>query len=73
MPDHVHMAIDIGTRYGLGQMAQFMKGASSRYLFAEFPELRETLWGGELWSDGYFHRSMGDVDRNTAIKYIQNQ
>jgi putative transposase len=73
MPDHVHMAIDIGTRYGLGQMAQFMKGISARYLFAEFPELREVLWGGELWNDGYFHRSMGDVRRETAIHYIENQ
>ena len=72
-PNHVHMAIDIGARYSLGQMAQFMKGASARFLFAEFPELREVLWGGELWSDGYFHRSMGDVNRETAIHYIENQ
>lgn len=72
-PDHVHMAIDIGTNYGLGQMAQFFKGTSARFLFAEFPELKEVLWGGELWNDGYFHRSMGDVNRETAINYIENQ
>jgi len=72
-PDRVHMAIDISTRHSLGQMAQFLKGTSARHLFAEFPELREELWGGELWSDGYFHRSMGDVNRETAIHYIENQ
>jgi len=72
-PDHVHMAIDVGTRYSLGQMAQFFKGTSARYLFAEFPELREVLWKGELWNDGYFHRPLSDVTRETATHYIENQ
>jgi putative transposase len=29
-------------------------------VFREFSEVREELWGGEFWSDGYFVRSVGD-------------
>jgi len=72
-PDHLHMAVDIGTKHSLGQMAQFFKGTSARHLFAEFPELKKVLWGGELWSDGYFHRPLSSVRRETAVRYIENQ
>jgi REP element-mobilizing transposase RayT len=33
---------------------------SVRELFARFPWLKDKLWGGELWGDGYFVRSVGD-------------
>lgn len=40
----------------------------------EFPELRRHLWGGELWSDGYFVRTVGDkVTTEVIRRYIQYQ
>ncbi|MCK5827762.1 transposase [Candidatus Bipolaricaulota bacterium] len=38
------------------------------------PELREELWGGELWSNGYFVRSSGDGAAADMIRwYIKLQ
>ena len=29
-------------------------------IFREFPRVKRRLWGGELWEDGYFARTVGD-------------
>jgi len=41
-------------------------------VFREFPEVREELWGGEFWRDGYYVRSVGDEVTGEVIrKYIE--
>ncbi len=36
--------------------------------------MRKQLWAGELWSDGYFARSVGDkVTAEIIRKYIEYQ
>ena len=32
------------------------------------PELREAMWGGSLWSDGYFVRATGDAVTSVIIQ-----
>ncbi|MCW5785261.1 MAG: transposase, partial [Nitrospirales bacterium] len=40
----------------------------------EFPEVKQQLWGGKLWHDGYFVRSVGDnVTAEVIRRYIQYQ
>jgi len=49
-----------------------LKSLSSRTLFREFPGIKTRLWGGELWEDGYFARTVGDRMTSITIqKYIQ--
>jgi putative transposase len=48
-----------------------LKGASAFELFRLFPQLRERYWGGELWSDGRFSRSVGDVEIGLARHYVK--
>ena len=51
-----------------------MKSISAREVFKKFSNLREQLWAGELWSDGYFVRSVGDkVTADIIRKYIEYQ
>jgi putative transposase len=41
-------------------------------MFNDSPELRRHLWGGELCSDGYFVRTVGDKATTEVIRrYIQ--
>ncbi len=41
-------------------------------VFREFPEVREELWGGEFWSDGYFVRNVGNgVTAEVIRRYIE--
>ncbi len=43
-------------------------------MFQEFPEIKKKLWGGELWNDGYFVRSVGDKITAEVIRnYIRYQ
>jgi len=49
------------------------KSLSARAIFREFPRIKRRLWGGELWEDGYFARTVGDKVTAAVIRrYIQH-
>jgi len=69
--DHVHMLIYAPPRYAPYQIVQIMKSISAKEVFGRFSWLKEQLWAGELWSDGYFIRTVGDeVTTEIIRKYI---
>jgi len=37
-----------------------LKSLRARTIFREFPRIKRRLWGGELWEDGSFVRTVGD-------------
>ena len=74
MEDHVHVFVEVPPRYSPARVVQVMKSISAREVFKKFPDLREQLWAGELWNDGYFVRSVGDkVTADIIRKYIEYQ
>jgi putative transposase len=74
MEDHVHLFLSAPPRYSPARIVQILKSISARELFARFPWLRRKLWGGELWEDGYFVRSVGDQVTSEVIRrYIRYQ
>ena len=74
MEDQVHIFVEAPPRYSPAQVVQILKSVSSREVFKKFPKLRKQLWAGELWSDGYFVRSVGDkVTADIIRKYIEYQ
>ena len=74
MEDHVHVFVEAPPRYSPAEVVQILKSISAREVFKKFPKLRKQLWAGELWSDGYFARSVGDkVTAEIIRKYIEYQ
>jgi putative transposase len=74
MEDHVHIFVEVPPRYSPAQAVQILKSVLAREVFKKFPKLKEQLWAGELWSDGYFVRSVGDkVTADIIRKYIEYQ
>ena len=74
MEDHVHVFLEAPPRYSPAQTVQILKSISAREVFKRFPKLRKKLWAGELWSDGYFVRSVGDAVTSEIIRrYIEYQ
>ena len=74
MPDHVHVFVSAPPRWSPAELVRVLKSCSARQLFAEFPHLRDALWGGELWSDGYFVRATGAAVTQLVIqRYIRHQ
>ena len=70
--DHVHIFCSFPPRYSIAQVVTRFKSLSARTVFQEFPGIKRRLWGGELWEDGYFVRTVGDqVTAELIRRYIQ--
>ena len=71
-PDHIHLFCSFPPRYSIAQVVTRFKSLSARTIFREFPRIKRRLWGGELWEDGYFVRTVGDkVTAEIIRRYIQ--
>ncbi len=72
--DHVNPFLTALPRYSPSKIVQIMKVISAKVVFREFPEGEVQLWDGQLWSDGYFVRSVGDeVTSEVVRRYIKCQ
>jgi putative transposase len=71
--DHVHVLIQLKPTDSIAKVAQLLKGATSRIIRKEFPELEEFLWGDSFWADGYFAETVGKIEEAIIRKYIEEQ
>jgi REP element-mobilizing transposase RayT len=72
--DHVHFLIQSVPMYGVKKIIQIVKSITARKIFQDCPEVKEQLWGGEFWSDGYFVNTVGQHgNENSIINYIKKQ
>ena len=71
--DHIHMLLSCPTTMAPSEIAQKLKGRTSRILQEEFPELRKRYWGQHMWGRGYFCGTVGEVDQKTIENYIEHQ
>jgi putative transposase len=70
--DHVHLFLSFPPKYSIAKVVGIFKSISAGVLFKEYPQLREELWSGESWEDGYFARTVGDEVTATMIqRYIR--
>jgi putative transposase len=69
--DHVHLFLEFHPSTSLSKAIQYLKGSSSYRLFRLHPELKQQYWGGNLWSNGKFFRSVGNVTADTIKHYIK--
>ncbi len=66
--DHIHALVLAPATLAPSQIAQFLKGDSSRWMHEEFPELRRFAW-----QDGYGAFTVSKSQLPEVIRYIQNQ
>ena len=66
--DHIHALVTAPPTIAPCQIAQFLKGDSSKWIHEEFSTLRN--FG---WQDGYAAFTVSKSDIPRVIKYIQNQ
>jgi putative transposase len=70
--DHIHVLISFPPRYSIAQVVGIIKGKSVSKILKECPKLKEKLWGGHLWEQGYFTRTVGEQITDDIIrKYIE--
>jgi len=71
MPDHVHLLIEVDPQFGIHKAVKWFKGATSRYLRLEFPQIKSRL--PTLWPNSYFVSTVGGAPLEIIKQYIQNQ
>ena len=72
--DHVHLFVSCPPRDAPAKVMNVLKSITARELYAEFPRLRRSHWGGKLWATGYYVGSAGDhVTSDLIRRYIEYQ
>ena len=72
--DHVHFLIQSIPKLAPWQIIKTIKSITAREIFRLYPKVKEKLWGGNLWSEGYFVSTVGKVGNEKQIEnYVKNQ
>ncbi len=72
--DHVHFLVQSVPMYSPKQIVQTIKSITAREVFKACPEIKQYLWGGKFWSEGYFVSTVGAHQTEKMIKnYVQQQ
>jgi REP element-mobilizing transposase RayT len=72
--DHVHFLIQSIPTYSPSKIVTTIKGILSRKIFEIHPEVKKQLWGGEVWSDGYFVSTVSKYGNEEVISnYVKSQ
>ena len=72
--DHVHFLVQSVPTYSPTEIVTMVKSLTARWIFAQVPGLRKVLWGGKLWTSGYFVSTVGKHGSESVIaSYVKNQ
>ena len=72
--DHVHVLLSAPPRYSPSKVVKLIKTWTQRKTFFEYPEIRRFLWGGKLWTQGFYVSTVSDNTTKIEMqKYIKNQ
>jgi len=72
--DHVHLLVNYPPKVAVSALVNSLKGVSSRMIRKKnYPEIKNKLWGGALWSPSYFAGSCGGAPIFIIRQYIEQQ
>jgi len=72
--DHVHFLVQSVPTYSGTKLVKLIKSLTVKEVFRRCPDVKQKLWGGEFWSDGYFASTVGKPGGEGMIaKSVKNQ
>ena len=72
--DHIHLLIQSVPKYSPTQIVTIVKSLTAKAVFAECPQVKKKLWGGQFWSDGYYVATVSEHGNEEVIgNYVKNQ
>jgi REP element-mobilizing transposase RayT len=72
--DHVHFLIQAVPSYSPSRVVQIVKSVVAREVFVQAPEVKQKLWGGAFWGEGYIVNTVGQHGSEKVIAaYVQGQ
>jgi putative transposase len=72
--DHVHFLVQSVPTYSVTRLVMMLKSLIAKEVFKRCPHVKQQLWGGEFWSDGYFASTVGKHgDEKMISSYVREQ
>jgi len=72
--DHVHFLVQSVPTLSVTRIVTIIKSITAREIFAKHKEVKKLLWGGNLWTSGFYANTVGLYASQDVIKqYIKNQ
>ena len=72
--DHIHFLIQGTPTMPITRIVQIVKSITAREIFSKHKEVKKLLWGGNLWTSGFYANTVGQfANEETIKKYVKNQ
>lgn len=72
--DHVHYLVQGVPIQSPKAIVQTIKSITAREIFKTHPEVKKMLWGGHIWTSGYYINTVGQYGNEKVIReYVENQ
>ena len=72
--DHVHFLLQSVPKLPISRIVQIVKSITAREIFLKHKEIKKMLWGGNLWTSGFYANTVGQYASEETIKeYVKNQ
>ena len=72
--NHIHLLCSAHPKVAPDRIVQIFKSITAREIFRRKPAVKQVLWGGEFWSDGYYVATVGErANWQTVERYVQRQ
>jgi len=72
--DHVHFLVQSVPNLAVSRIVTIIKSITAREIFQRHKEVKKFLWGGELWTSGFYANTVSEYSNAESIqRYIANQ
>jgi putative transposase len=71
--DHAHLLVEVQSRQSLPDVMHQLKGASARFIFLRYPELKIDMQSQSFWQRGYGGRWVPRDQVEAVKRYIRTQ
>jgi len=72
--NHVHFLFQTIPNIRFSDTVKKIKSITARAIFTKHPEVKTFLWGGNLWTSGYYANTVGKYGNLSIIQnYVKNQ
>ena len=72
--DRVHFLVQSVPTYSPTKIVRTIKSITSREIFRRVPSVKNDLWGGEFWTDGYYINTISKHGNEDVVRqYVKKQ
>ena len=72
--NHIHFLIQSVPVLSPSQIIMKTKSITARAIYKQFPRVKKVLWGGHIWTSGYYVNTVGqNVNEDIIRKYVKEQ